>query len=99
MANYEAIGKKWSKSNGEVRYYVNDWKALIGLEVTYYKTGNVASVYLGDTEWSNNFYKKYVGPSKVWISETGEVHVDYCGDAEVKELIIQAVEKRIAEVA
>ena len=98
MTNYEAIGKKWTKDNGEVRYYVNDWKDMIGLEVYYYKTGNVSSVFFGDKQWSNNFYKKYVMGTKVWIGENGKVHVDYCRDEDIEEIIIEAVEKRIAQL-
>lgn len=92
------IGTKWVKSSGEVRYYINDWKDLIGLKVDYYKTGNVANVECNGERWSNRFYIRNVKNTKVWIDEDGEPHIDYCYDEDVKRLIILALAKKITEV-
>ena len=98
MDGLETIGKKWTKKDGEVRYYVNDWKDMIGLEVEYYKTGNVSNVVFRGEQCSNCWFKKYVASTKVWISEDKKVHVDYCKDGVVENAIIEALEKKIAEV-
>lgn len=39
----ELIGNRWEGSNGTVRYYINDWPALVGLDIERYKSGNICS--------------------------------------------------------
>ena len=94
---YESIGKKWEPRNGQTRYYVNDWKQIIGLHVEYYKTGNVSEVWMDSGETLSNYhYKKYLADTKVWIGEEdGQVHVDYCGNDMIKSRIISKVEELI----
>lgn len=98
MANIEkikAIGKAWKKNDGSVCYYINDWMDMIGLEVEYYKSGNVSGVCWSEKfdNWtpSNCWFKKNVLGTKVWVSEEGQVHVDYCKDKDVERSIIEAV--------
>lgn len=94
-----ALGNAWTKREGETRWYVNDWQDAIGLEVQYYKTGNVADVswppYGEDGHPSNCWYKKYVAGTKVWIDADGAVHVDYCKEDAVAKAVIEAVGGRI----
>lgn len=92
--DYSAIGKRWEPNIGQARYYVNDWKDLIGLHVEYYKTGNVSRVWMDDLDddFSNNHYKKYIAGTKVWIGEEdGQIHIDYCDNEYVKDRIMTAV--------
>lgn len=98
----DTLGKRWTKRNGEVRWYVNDWMDAIGMEVQYYKTGNVADVYYhggngwhGENHPSNSWYKRYVQDTKVWIDAEGSVHVDYCKDEGVERDIIRKIGERI----
>lgn len=90
-----ALGNAWSKKTGETRWYVNNWKEMIGLEVQYYNTGNVADVKMGGHQESNNWYKKYVAATKVWVDAEGAVHVDYCREEDVEKRIIAAIDARI----
>ena len=89
--------KEWKKSNGETRWYINNWKELIGLTVEYHNTGNVSYVELAGQEISNNRYKKYISGTKVWLDDDEEIHIDYCQDGTVRTLIREAVEKAISE--
>ena len=99
MTDYkEQIGKAWKANNGTIRYYVNDWQDMIGLEVRYYKTGNVSGVSFQNYGMSNSHYNKYIAGTKVWIDEADGIHVDYCRDDEIKDAIIEAVGKKLKEV-
>ena len=93
------IGKKWTKKDGEIRWYVNDWQDLIGLEVSYYKTGNVSDVSLKGEHCSNCWFKKYVQGTKVWVDVQGGVHVDYCKEDFVEDAIVKAVGAKIKWLA
>lgn len=95
----EQIGNAWRARDGSIRYYVNDWQDMIGLEVRHYNTGNVSSVYFRDYQMSNNHYNKYISRTKVWIDENDGVHVDYCEDDEIESAIIEAVGKKLQDVA
>lgn len=99
VENREQIGKAWRAHDGSIRYYVNDWQDMIGLEVNHYNTGNVSSVFFNGCRMSNNHYNKYISGTKVWIDESDGVHVDYCEDDEIESAIIEAVGKRLQEVA
>ena len=89
------IGKAWTKSNGEIRYYVNDWQEMIDLDVGYYKTGNVFDVTYKGERRSNCWYKKYVSRTKVWVDESYKVHVDYCEDSDIEKAVVKAVGTKI----
>lgn len=89
IENIEKHCKAWKKNDGSIRYYVNDWESIIGLVVRQYKTGNVMSVALRDDDYeiSNNRYNTKIGETKVWFDQNGELHVDYCRDGYIEELI------------
>lgn len=92
MTSIESIKSKcraWQKNDGTTRYYVSDWESIIGLEVRHYKTGNVMSVALRDDDYeiSNNRYNTRIGETRVWFDQSGELHVDYCRDGYIEELI------------
>ena len=95
LMNREKIGNPWQARDGSIRYYVNDWEDMIGLKISYYKTGNVSSVVFQNYPMSNNHYNKYISGTKVWIDENNGIHVDYCRDDEIKSAIIKAVSKKL----
>ena len=95
LMNREKIGNPWQARDGSIRYYVNDWEDMIGLKISYYKTGNVSSVVFQNYPMSNNHYNKYIYGTKVWIDENDGIHVDYCRDDEIKSAIIKAVGKML----
>ena len=98
----DSLGNRWEKKQGEVRWYVNDWQEMIGMEVAYYNTGNVCDVvwpaYGASGHPSNCWYKKYVMGTKVWIDADGAVHVDWCKEDSVAKAIVEALDGRIEAV-
>lgn len=85
-------------STGEVRYYLNDWEALAGFEVTRYGTGNVSSFYINGEKVANGRYGNYGG--KIWVSEAGEVHINLSNAFYTSELIdSEKLEKDLREAA
>lgn len=97
-----ALGNAWTKKAGEARWYVNDWEDAIGMELVYYKSGNLSDVYYhggpashGEGHPSNYWYSRNVSGTKVWIDADGAVHVDYCKDRGVEEDIIARIGERI----
>ena len=94
IANIEKIKseiKPWKAYNGSLHYYVNDWRAMINLEVTKYNTGNVKHVTHDGASLSNNYYNKKINPTKVWFDEEAVIHVDYCRCDDVEKDIRQKV--------
>lgn len=90
--------KEWKKSNGETRWYINNWQDLIDdLTVHRNKTGKVSYVELFGQEISNSRFWKCIAPTKVWLDEDEEIHIDYCQDGTVRTLIREAVEKALSE--
>lgn len=90
--------KAWTPGNGQPRYYVNDWKETIGLEVGYHNTGNVKWVCYDGNDVSNNWFNKNIRSTKVWFDGDGEIHVDRCNEPDVVEDIKTKVGARF-EVA
>lgn len=89
--------RPWTARNGSVRYYVNDWKNIMDINVEYHNTGNVKSVVYDGFEWSNNYYKKRVSATKVWFDADGQVHVDYCGCEDLEKAIAEKVTAHFSE--
>lgn len=59
---------------GEVRDYVNNLNAVIGLEVSYYGTGNISSASLDGESISNS--RAYLLDSlRVWRTVDGALHI------------------------
>lgn len=70
----EAIGgRRWERGT-RVRVYLNDWTALLGIEVDRYGTGNLRSVAVDGEHLSN---RKAAGllSAKVWW-ENGRIVTD-----------------------
>jgi len=72
--------KKWQKSNGEVRHYINDWLKICDGHADHYNTGNVSSASIFGGSISNSEYKRNLSSAKVWYDKDRIVHVDYAGD-------------------
>lgn len=89
MTGLEAIAKKWVDTNGNVRWYVNDWYKYVGVRKGRVTRRNVFGSPRGSSvvyetkiqgshrEWSYAmfYYKDYIENTKVWIDERGKVHV------------------------
>jgi len=93
----EAKGfKRWTKGTMD-RLYVNADK--IGLDVDYYKTGNVSSAWLNGEKISNSEARAIMGGKYYVDVTTGEVNVKVCGyhGDEVRELIEKIVVEAAAE--
>ena len=110
MASIEQIRKRasaWKARDGSIRYYVNDWKDLIGLNVEYHKSGNVSAVWfddrdddgLAENDPSNRSYGRYLAPVKVWFDEGAQLHIDHLDDemTEVRARILRYVDAAYTE--
>lgn len=68
----EGLGfKRWQKA-GYDRMYIN--ATALGLEVDYYKTGNVASAYLDGEKISNRYGRELVSAKTYIDLKTGKMH-------------------------
>lgn len=68
-------GKEWvHPTTGETRIYLNDWLEAVGVELSYYGTGNICYAELDGKKVSNNTGKS-LKAMKAWIGSDGEVHV------------------------
>ena len=74
---------------GEVRYYVNNLAEIIGLEVKYYSSGNIASATLKGEHISNTKASRAVSNLKVWLNADGEIFTQ--GGSEFSEEIVAAI--------
>lgn len=103
MANIEIIRSKlkaWQARDGSNRYYVNDWKDMIGLHVEYHKSGNVSDVWFDRREedeldsCSNHAYNKYIRQTKVWFDDAAQLHIDYLDEdfTAVRDRILKSVD-------
>lgn len=85
--------KAWETSDGQVRVYLNGWKDVCGVEMDYYKTGNLRwATYKGESV-SNGWGTRNLMYTKVWIDQGGRIHVDGTYDRECAE----DIEKTVAE--
>lgn len=90
-------GKRWIKGNMD-RMYFN--ATGIGLELEYYKTGNIRSASFRGMGLSNCMGGRYKAAKTYIDLATGEVHSDFdCLADAVRELIAQAEEEIKAEAA
>lgn len=68
--------REWTKpGTSQVRRYVRNWPALIGLEVSHYNTGNISGARL-DGEHISNAEAGRILAAKVWLDAEDAVHVD-----------------------
>lgn len=75
-------GRRWQKpGSDEIRVYLNDWEALVGIEIGAYKTGNISSCTWtrevgGETvteRISNNRARRFFPVKVYWTSTDGKV--------------------------
>lgn len=99
IAKLEAAGfNRWTKGNMD-RLYVN--AQTLGLEVSYYKTGNVSSATWQGERISNADARRLLA-TKFWIDlKTGECHVhsdynDYCDEHSLEDILTAYVEGILA---
>lgn len=98
IAKLEAKGgKRWIKGNMD-RMYFN--ATVLGLELEYYKTGNIRDASFRGTGLSNSMGGRYKAAKTYIDLATGDVHSDFdCLADAVRELIAQAEEEIKAEIA
>lgn len=94
----------WRPGTDHVRYYLDDWPALIGLEVVYYHTGNIRSATLRGEHISNaEAYRmganqgRHPGQvvGRVWLDRYAHLHYDAMSDR-AGSLVCEAVDAIIA---
>lgn len=89
----------WTAKNGTTRTYVNGWHEAAGIEIDYYKTGNISSAYVKDERVSNSKAGSLLG-IKVWIDEVGAYHVDHNnGQLISNDDIISAIRAELSKEA
>ncbi|MCG6493455.1 hypothetical protein [Kitasatospora sp. A2-31] len=68
-------GKRWQR-NGMDRVYFDNWAELAGLDVSYYKSGNISDATYRDEAISNSQARLILGSlSKVWFDTAdGKLH-------------------------
>ena len=98
IAKLEAKGgKRWIKGNMD-RMYFN--ATVLGLELEYYKTGNIRDASFRGTGLSNSMGGRYKAAKTYIDLATGTVHSDFdCLADAVRELIAQTEEEIKAETA
>lgn len=98
IAKLEAKGgKRWINGNMD-RMYFN--ATVLGLELEYYKTGNIRDASFRGTGLSNSMGGRYKAAKTYIDLATGDVHSDFdCLADAVRELIAQAEEEIKAETA
>lgn len=98
IAKLEAKGgKRWIKGNMD-RMYFN--ATVLGLELEYYKTGNIRDASFRGTGLSNSMGGRYKAAKTYIDLATGTVHSDFdCLADAVRELIAQAEAEIKAETA
>lgn len=96
IAKLEAKGgKRWIKGSMD-RMYFN--ATVLGLELEYYKTGNICDASFRGTGLSNSMGGRYKAAKTYIDLATGDVHSDFdCLADAVRELIAQAEEEIKAE--
>ena len=67
--------RAWIKpGTGEERHYLQNWREAIGLEVTWYHTGNIRWAFLDGQPISNTRASRIT--MKPWFDNEGNLHVD-----------------------
>jgi hypothetical protein len=75
-------GKRWYKHGGTWRVYFNAWPEWIGLEIEYYKTGNVRSAAINGRLISNSAGKRLLSANPKVYWEAGCIHTNVSRAAE-----------------
>ena len=95
MVIKEIVLRYWRKPGGGNRYYVQNLPELIGLELNYYKTGNISSARLNGEHCSNTRAYREIGEcGRVWLDDNDVIHVDATGWN--TEVVVAAVNEWLA---
>lgn len=96
-------GSDWTGRAGQRRVYLKDWPEMVGLDVSYYRTGNVSGASLNGEKISNNRATRLLC-AKVWW-EDGVIRTTLAAvqeDARVACDLVGAlgaeIARRVAEV-
>ena len=89
----------WIKPDtGEERHYLQNWREAIGLEVTWFNTGNIRWAFLDGQRISNTRASRIT--MKPWFDSDGKLHVDSFSSGrgtisleEAKQRIMQYVQE------
>lgn len=93
IAALEAKGfNRWTKGNMD-RLYIN--ATHLGLELTYYKTGNISSAYMNGERISNAQGYRYKAAKTYIDIQTGEVHSDRDDLKEAAQELLNSVDDTI----
>lgn len=89
--------KRWTHpSTGQLRWYVDDWHSLVGLDVELYNTGNISHATLNGETISNTAARRMGAlTGKVWIDDKGVPHCAYVS-AHAASLIRRAIAEKLA---
>jgi len=67
--------RRWVKpGTGEERYYLQNWREAIGMEVEWYNTRNIRWAWLDGQRISNTRASQI--KMKPWFDSEGKLHVD-----------------------
>lgn len=90
--------REWTARDGTVRRYVNNWPAIVGLEVSRYNTGNIAHATVNGERISNAGARRLLN-TKVWLDVGDQVHVDYFPDRDPNQggLTADDIAAKVAE--
>jgi hypothetical protein len=102
----EIGGCPWKAADGTQRVYFNDLPDLFGLELVYYKSGNIKSAKLDGDRISNTTARRICGDLatlKLWVDPAdGTTHVRHqfrpIFDYDYHAILTEAVCDRLAEV-
>lgn len=80
-------GRRWQK-NGMDRVYINDWAEFAGLDVDYYKSGNVCGATFQGRSIANGRVAGITSAiEKVWFDAAdGQLHARHYDDARAYEI-------------
>ncbi|WP_163275312.1 hypothetical protein [Cellulomonas iranensis] len=91
------VAKRWEGRDGTVRYYIEDWATLVGVELGRYKNGGIRwATYRGQGISNTKVSRLLAG--RLWI-ENGKVYstIDWNGAGvekpeSLRTLVLEAVE-------
>ena len=67
--------RTWTKGDGTTRRYINDWHAACGIEIDYYKSGNICWAAVDGETISNGRASSFLS-AKIWLDSKGCLHID-----------------------
>lgn len=103
MENIELDYDAWTHPRtGEIRFYINNWQPIMGIEIYRYNTGNISAAYIGDEKISNALGGETIR-GKVYFTSDGTIHAYWrCGtaitEAEIVEKLQPLVDAEIERV-